>query len=56
MDLQEALALGLVALVVGIVLWRRLRRRSSGNDACSNCDAGRAKPPREAPLRFHRRR
>lgn len=55
MDLQEVLALGIVALVVGLVLWRRQRRRRSGGDGCSGCEAGSPKKSREHPLRFRRR-
>ena len=54
-DLQEVLALGAVATVVAIALWRRSRRRTASGEGCSNCDKPAAKP-REFPLRFHRRK
>lgn len=55
MALQEVLALAVVVLVVGLVLWRRRSRRRSGGDGCSGCEAGSAKQPGEHPLRFRRR-
>jgi hypothetical protein len=55
-DPQDAIALGLVALVAGLALWRRARRkRAAAAGACSNCDAP-ARPRKEVPLRFYRRR
>jgi len=57
-DVQELIALGIVALVAGRLLWRRLgpsarRRRTAG--ACDGC--GPVNPPRkEATIRFYRRR
>jgi hypothetical protein len=52
--LQEAVALAVVAAVVGVALWRRWRRRKAtpGCDGCGQPSA----TPKEAPLRFHRRR
>lgn len=55
-DIQEILALGVVVLVVVLTLWRRARRRrAQAGPGCSNCDSPSAKP-KEAPLRFYRRR
>ncbi len=55
--LQEILALGIVALVVGLVVWRRWFRgratRRSGD--CGDCAAS-DPPPKEATVRFYRRR
>lgn len=53
-DLQELLALGVVAVVAGAALWRYWRRRKAapGCDGCGKASAA----PKEAPLRFHRRR
>lgn len=55
MDPQEIAALGIVALVVAIALWRRSRRRKSAS-ACSNCDTPPARPPAESPLRFYKKK
>lgn len=55
LDVQEILALGIVALVVGLALWRRRKRAARAAPGCSNCDNPPAKP-KEAPLRFYRRR
>jgi len=56
-DIQELIALGIVALVAGRLLWRRWTRRGDTRKAgaCSNCDSA-GPPPKEAPLRFYRRR
>lgn len=54
-DLQEVLALGVVALVVGLALWRRSKRRTKAAGSCGNCDAPAAKS-KEATLRFYRRK
>jgi len=56
-DLQEALALGIVLLVVVTAVWRwwrarKMPRGGSGNAASS--EGG--KTPDEVPLRFHRRK
>jgi len=51
---QELLALGIVALVVGLTLWRRNRRKKTAG-ACSGCDT----PPagqQEKPLRFYKKK
>jgi hypothetical protein len=52
-DLQELLALGIVAAVAGIALASYLRRR--GRKAPSCCDTGSAEPPAENVVRFYRR-
>lgn len=54
---QEILALALVALIVGLALRRRWRRRGTG--ACDGCQPSTsANPPaaREQTLHFHPRR
>jgi hypothetical protein len=53
-DLQEALALGVVALVLALAIWRRTRRKKSAG-ACSNCDTPPTAKPRESTLRFFKR-
>lgn len=55
MDLQELLALGLVALVVGIALWRRFRHSRKPQAGCDGCGP-QAKKPAESTLHFHRRK
>lgn len=50
-DLQEMLALGIVALVAGLY-WYRRRRRPSGS--CGDC-ASAGPPPAESTVRFYRR-
>jgi hypothetical protein len=64
-DIQELIALGIVALVAGRLLWRRWARRnaltkaggqlSSKASACGDC-ASAGPPPKEAPVRFYRKR
>jgi hypothetical protein len=54
-DVQEVIAIGIVALVVGIAIWRRRRRSAGSASGCGNCDTPQTKP-KEAPLRFYRRR
>lgn len=56
-DLQEVLALAVVLAVVITALWRMWRRRSRSRDACGDCSSsGAGKTPKEAPIRFYRRR
>ena len=47
-DIQEILALAVVAVVVALAVWRSWRRRSRSRAASNN--------PKEATLRFYRRR
>lgn len=60
-DIQEAIALGIVALVAGRLLWRRFGRRKSPAQAgskagaCSDC-ASAGPPPKETTIHFYRRR
>ena len=58
-DLQETIALGIVALVAGLFAWRRLapgaRRRPAGGSGCEGCGPG-TSPPGEATVHFYRRR
>ncbi len=60
-DMQELVALGIVALVAGRLLWKRWMRRktpaSSGAKSgdCGDCAAS-SPPPKEATVHFYRRR
>lgn len=58
LDMQEALALLAVALIVALALWRRHQRRKARRAGCDGCDvpAAAARPLTEATLKFHRRR
>lgn len=55
--IQELIALGIVVLVAWRLLWRRwFSARASGKaGACGDC-ASSGPPPKEAPVRFYRRR
>lgn len=54
-DIQELIALGIVALVAGTALWRRLRRKpGAAAGSCGDC-AGSGPPPAESTMRFYRR-
>jgi nitrate/TMAO reductase-like tetraheme cytochrome c subunit len=54
---QELLALGIVALVVGVYAWRRRARHASTKPGCGDC-ASAAKPRAdgETTVHFYRRR
>jgi len=60
-DIQEAIAVGIVALVAGRLLWKRWARgHAAGKPAaksgdCGDCAAA-APPPKEATVHFYRRR
>jgi hypothetical protein len=60
-DAQELIALGIVALVAGRLLWRRWGRgqpatkQAGKGGACGDCSAA-GPPPKEATVRFYRRR
>ncbi|MEO8444263.1 MAG: hypothetical protein ABI567_04570 [Gammaproteobacteria bacterium] len=56
-DIQTLLAIGIVALVAGRLLYRRLTRHKNakGASACGDC-ASAAPPKAEATLHFYRRR
>jgi hypothetical protein len=54
-EIQEVMALAVVALVVAIAVWRRARHKAKGAPGCSNCDTPAARK-RESTLHFHRRR
>ncbi|MBL8201771.1 MAG: hypothetical protein JNK40_12425 [Chromatiales bacterium] len=59
-DIQELIALGIVALVAGRLLWKRwARRHSAGKPGAKSADCGdcaAAGPaPKEATVRFYRR-
>lgn len=58
-DMQEVVALGVVALVAGRFIWKRWGRRNTPGKGtpsgdCGNCAAS-APPPKEATVRFYRR-
>jgi len=63
--IQELIALGIVALVAGRLLWRRFAQRdaltkpgskpSSKAGACGDC-ASAGPPPKEATVRFYKKR
>ena len=58
--IQELIALSVVALVAGRLLWRQWAKRTargntaSKSSACGDCSSA-APPPKEAPVRFYRR-
>ena len=58
--IQELIALSVVALVAGHLVWRQWTKRTArgGNaaksGACGDCSSA-APPPKEAPVRFYRR-
>lgn len=52
---QEIVALVIVALVLSAAIYRRWHKGRARPDGRSGCDTG-AKPPKEATLRFYRRR
>lgn len=51
LHMQDILALGIVALIVGWYLYRRSQKKASG---CADC-AESAPPSKEATVRFYRR-
>ena len=59
--IQEIIALGIVALVAGRLVWRRWAARQDAarggtqSGACGNCAAA-GPPPKEATVHFFRRR
>jgi|GEM_PF-1955302 len=59
--IQELIALGIVALVAGRLVWRRWAAREGAakagtrSGACGNCAAA-GPPPKEATVHFFRRR
>lgn len=58
--IQELIALGVVALVAGRLLWRQWTKRTgrggttAKSGACGDCSSA-TPPPKEAPVRFYRR-
>jgi len=55
-DIQEVIALGIVALVAGRLLWKRWARRQAARSGdCGDCAAA-GPAPKEATVRFYRRR
>lgn len=55
-QLQEVLALAVVAAVVGLYLWRRWQRRRRSKSACGGCEGGASDTSKEKTLRFYKRR
>jgi hypothetical protein len=59
-DIQELIALGIVALVAGRLVWKRWAgRTAAGKSApktgdCGDCSSA-GPPPKEATVRFYRR-
>jgi hypothetical protein len=59
-NVQEVIALGIVAVVAGRLLWKRWARRNGAKPAakfgdCGDCAAA-GPAPKEATVRFYRRR
>jgi hypothetical protein len=56
-DIQEVIAVGIVALVAGRLLWRRFGKRPAGAKTgdCGDCAAS-GPAPKEATVHFHRKR
>ncbi len=58
--IQELIALSVVALVAGRLLWRQWTKRTARggtaakSSACGDCSSA-SPPPKEAPVRFYRR-
>ena len=58
--IQELIALSVVALVAGHLVWRQWTKRkvrggtAAKSSACGDCSSA-APPPKEAPVRFYRR-
>jgi hypothetical protein len=58
-SLQQIIALGIVAIVVGFELLRRYRKKRSGKAGCDGCDTGnnnKTDAKSEAPVKFYKRR
>ncbi|MEO7386196.1 MAG: hypothetical protein ABIX37_04605 [Gammaproteobacteria bacterium] len=60
-DMQEIIALAIVALVAGVWIWRKVSQRNSRTratskaGACGDCTSS-GPPPKEATVRFYRKR
>jgi ABC-type nickel/cobalt efflux system permease component RcnA len=56
-DIQEVIAVGIVALVAGWLLWRRFGKRRDGAKTgdCGDCAAA-GPAPKEATVHFYRKR
>lgn len=52
---QEIIALLIVTLVVFAAVYRRWKKGRSKKPGCTGCESGDS-APKEAPLRFYRRR
>ena len=56
---QQIIALSIVAVVVGLELLRRYRKKKAGKVGCDDCDSSsgtKANAKGEAPVRFYKRR
>jgi len=52
---QEIVAIIIVVIVVGIALFRYLRKKNSSTNACSGCDDQTSKNQNEKPLHFFKK-
>jgi hypothetical protein len=55
---QQIVALSIVAVVVGLELLRRYRKKKAGKAGCDDCDSGsgtKANEKGEAPIKFYKR-
>ena len=56
---QQILALCIVAIVIGLELLRRYRKKRSGKAGCDGCETGnntKANEKGETPVKFYKRR
>jgi hypothetical protein len=56
---QQILALAIVAIVIGLELLRRYRKKRSGGAGCDGCDTGNKATTNdkgETPVKFYKRR
>jgi hypothetical protein len=58
-SLQQIIALAIVAIVIGLELLRRYRKKRSGKAGCDSCDTGNKTTTNEkdeTPVKFYKRR
>ena len=56
---QQIIAIGIVAVAVGLELLRRYRKKKAGKAGCDDCDSDagtEANDKGDAPVRFYRKR
>jgi hypothetical protein len=53
---QQIIALLLVAVIAGFELRRRYLKKKRGKIGCDGCGPDKAKPGKEAPVKFYKRR